>query len=342
MSIAQESPIMHEPPESLCHVVQRMYGITGFVSVLTEPGDDRTQVFCRYYHVRRVAWLSHYIAQLHREGPGDLDILNWFAWAHDLNRWPFAHNSERGLFNQAADLPRYLQAESIEVPNELIIQLMAIVDKEYNLLGREASIVLLADIATGFLEDPIWLLAALNVSPAVVPDKVAAYLGLPLDDKKFLAQMLSTLQSFQSGVCANDFVAYFDQVFAQLARSFVHKEFLTADGCDAYGILRSASFVDIRNMIKEQFMRCVIFPYNNVKISKGPLLKNKVVLPLLDKLLPEPAARMTRMTDASLIQEALKYSVIIESDLSLLRPNLEYMEQEEPENSFTTYMRANL
>ena len=331
---------MHEPPEPLSRAAQRMFGVTGFVSVLTEPGDNRTQVFCRYYHVRRVAWLSHCIAQVHRDGPGDLNVLNWFAWAHDLNRWPFAHNSERGLFDQAADIPRYLQAESIGAPTEWIDQLVAIVNKEYNFLGREASIVLLADMVTGFLEDPIWLMAALNISPAVVPDEVAEYLGLPIGDPTFLAEMLTTLQSFQPDVRASDFVTSFDQIFAQLAQDFVNRQLLTADCCDASEILHSAPFQRSRELIKEQFMRGVIFPYNNVKISKGPTLKTNVILPLIKRLPPDLATPMTRMTDASLIQEALKLSIISEANLKLLRPNLEYMEQEEPENSFTTYMRA--
>jgi len=316
-----------------------MHGVTGFVSVLPVPGDDRTKVFSRYYHVRRVAWLSHCIAEVHRDGPGDLNVVNWFAWAHDLNRWPFAHNSERGLFDQAADLPRYLHAESIDVPMEWVEQLMAIVNKEYNFLGREASIVLLADMLTGFLEDPIWLLTALNVSPAVVPNEVADYLGLPIGDPAFLAEMFTVLQSFQPGVCASDFVATFDQIFTQLARFFVDRQLLKAGQCHASEILHSAEFQRNRELIKEKFMRGVIFPYNNVKISKGPTLKTEMILPILKRLPHKPAAMMTQMTDASLIQEALKLSILSKSELEVLRPNLEYMEQEEPENSFTAYMQ---
>ena len=98
--------------------VERLKAITGFVTTLHKADDPRPLAFARYYHVRRVVWVAEWLRLRRVSGTEQLDIntVRWLAWAHDLNRWPFAHNSEKGFFNQADDVSRYVVAAGLQFP----------------------------------------------------------------------------------------------------------------------------------------------------------------------------------------------------------------------------------
>ena len=111
----QRDTSMLIPPAQLQRAAGRLAGVTGFLSTIHDALDDRASVFNRYFHVRRVVWTALWIALAnHRIGRTNKERVVWLAWAHDLNRWPFAHNSERGVypqlapFNQNNDIRRFL------------------------------------------------------------------------------------------------------------------------------------------------------------------------------------------------------------------------------------------
>jgi hypothetical protein len=321
-------------PADLASLTPRMMGITGFVSNLCPPGDNRPRVFCRYYHVRRVAWAADLLLRLSRDGHRfDADLLRWYAWAHDLNRWPFAHNSERGIFNQAADLPDYFAEAAIAVPEQTMRELQGIVNKDYRLLGPEARLVLLADMITGFVEDPLWLITTINVTPEVIPRKVADYLGLQFDDTNFLQGLVQIAGAFHPGLAVEQFLLLFDTMFTKIMTQLIQNRNL-AD--PTTGI--SEDFQKMRFYIKEHFLRCVVYRYNNDYVSQGTALKHKVMLPLVEQLGVTANRHLTRITDEECIAEAIDRSIIPEHDRHLFYPRLDYVTSKEPERSFRFFL----
>ena len=334
-----DTPTICVPPKDLEVLAERMRGVTGFVSVLTTPPDSRTCVFSRYFHVRRVSWLARRLSELQVSGIHDIDELDWYSWAHDLNRWPFAHNSERGLFNQAADIPRYLVEEGVAAHSTNIRQLQAFLDRDVSTLNPVTSTVYLADVVTGFLEDPIWLLGALNVSPKIIPAEVAQYLCLPLGDSAFLDQIFHLYKCLRPGLDYFSYVAMFDSIFSKLALHFIHARLTHDTVLDSKLLLASSDFEEKRLWIKERFMRTVIFPYNNDKISRGACIRNELIIPLLPRLGKQLPQFMTRATDESLLAFAIECSILKQECREQLMPDLDYMEREEPENTLTAFLR---
>jgi hypothetical protein len=321
-------------PPDLAPLAPRMMGITGFVTNLCAPGDDRPRVFCRYYHVRRVAWTADLLLRLSSDGHRfDADLLRWYSWAHDLNRWPFAHNSEKGVFDQAADLPDYFVEAGIEVPEQTMRELQNIVNKDYQPLGPEARLVLLADMITGFVEDPVWLTVAINVSPEVIPGKVADYLGLQFDEPDFLQGLAQMAGVFHPGLEVEEFVQLFDMTFTQIMTRLIRDRELADPETGT-----SEDFQKMRFYIKEHFMRCVVFRYNNECVSQGASIKRKLMLPLLERLGAGASRHLTRITDEECIAEAIDRSIIRERDRHLYYPRLDYMASKEPDKSFRRFL----
>lgn len=322
------------PPAELHDASQRMLGLTGFVTVLHPPHDRRARVFSRYHHVRRVAWTAEHLASsAQSRAPLNQWRLRWLAWAHDLNRWPFAHNSEKGQFDQASDLPRYLRATSIDADDALTRELQAVVDKRHEVLGPEGAVVLLADMLTGFIEDPLWLVAVLNVTPEVIPGEVARFLGFDVNDPALREELADLTGRFVPGCEPLAFVDWFDALFTRLMANFVRERRL-----DRPGVLGSAAFERQRQLVKEHFMRGVVFPFNNERVSGGARIKREIVSPLLDALGVDATPRLTRLTDAGCMDLAVKLRVLGDADRGRFRPRLDYMQHEEPERSFTAFL----
>jgi hypothetical protein len=313
-----------------------MFGVTGFVSILPVDNDKRSSVFSRYYHVRRVAWTADLLVSLLPPASPISDrLVQWLAWSHDLNRWPFAHNSEKGLFDQGLDIARYLTVMNVVAPPEGASQLKKIINKDASSLCDEGKIVLLADIITGFLEDPLWLLTALNISPKLIPDPVAAFLGLPLTNDHFLNRAAMLLESFRPGINTDLFVQGFDKMFAELMEKFIISNSLASTST-----LHQVTFEKHRRIIKEEFMKKTIFPYNNLLISQGHKIKNEIVIPLFEKLQrAHQCDVLTQLTDQECLRLAAEEGVISRDCYQQFRPKLDYMEEIEPEMSFRAFRR---
>lgn len=322
-------------PPDLATLADRMHGITGFVTNLCPRHDNRPQVFSRYFHVRRVAWTADLLFRLRADPSLNPDLVRWYSWAHDLNRWPFAHNSEKGLFDQAADLPDYFSNAGVTVPDYHMNQLKDIVDKECDSLAPEAEIVLLADMITGFVEDPIWLIATLNVSPEIVPTKVADILCIPVHEWETIIQFRRIAEAFQPSLGVDDFMLVFDREFHSIMKRFTAIQNLGSDG-----VLYSDWFQEWRHLIKGEFLRTVIFPYNNERISSGQVIKDRLILPLLEKIGASASRMLTELTDQSCFLNAVERSVVTLEDRDLFIPKLDYMAIEEPESSFHQYLIA--
>ena len=251
------------PPKEIAKQVERLRKITGFVTILHKPHDTRPLVFARYYHVRRVAWLSNLIAEGQIKLGINIDLKTVFllAWALDLNRWPFSHNSEKGFFSQSDDISRYIKENNLYELIDYEKDLERIISKEYNGLSEEGKIVLFADIITGFIEDPLWATTALNISIKIIPKEVSDYLRIPVKHVDFLESLYKLNILFAESKSFIPLIEKFDSIFKERVISFI----------EYYGYIKNIPLNDSffegkRKMIKEEFMIKIIFSYNNEKI----------------------------------------------------------------------------
>lgn len=327
-------------PSEMDGPVERLRSITGFVTTLHDRQDPRALVFGRYFHVRRVAWLADWLTSLDEsEGDGlNVQRVRWLAWAHDLNRWPFAHNSEKGNFDQAEDLPRYLEAHGLtlswerlgyEDDRSLISDVYGIVSKQTVGISAEAKTVLLADIIAGFVEDPLLAVAGLDMRLSMIPDAVSEQLALRVRDTHFRDTLYSLNSRLYERHDISGFMAEFDQLFRGCAQSFVLKHSLIGTT-----VLERDSFNSLRILIKERFLRGILFPYNNEKVAHGALLKSELIEPLLRVLGGDAARVFTTVTEDELLKLALENDIIAVGKERLYFPDLDYITAREPGNSF--------
>jgi DNA repair photolyase len=327
-------------PSEMDGPVERLRSITGFVTTLHDRRDPRALVFGRYFHVRRVAWLADWLSSLN-EGEGNrlnVQRVRWLAWAHDLNRWPFAHNSEKGNFDQAEDLPRYLKAHGLALSWEqlgyrdersLVSDVYGIVSKQTVGVSAEAKTVLLADIIAGFVEDPLLAVAGLDMRLSMIPDAVSEQLALRVHDPDFRDILYSLNSRLYERHDVSGFMAEFDQLFRACAQSFVLKHSLTGPT-----VLERDSFNSLRALIKERFLRGILFPYNNEKVAHGAFLKSELIEPLLQVLGGDAVRVFTTVTEDELIKLALENDIIAVGKERLYFPDLDYIAAYEPGNSF--------
>ncbi len=324
-----------QPPSDFERQANRMKGVTGFVTILYAESDPRPLVYSRYYHVRRVVWLSLFIAR--KEGvisSESLSKIGRLAWGHDLNRWPFAHNSELGLFDQAGDIPSYFCREKIDTSSAEVGNLVGIVNKDHTSLDSEGRIVLLADIITGFLEDPIWLMCTLDVSPEIIPSQIAEFLGFHYKKQEFFTKLYSLFRVFNTAFELNAFLASFDCLFTEVADSFLknHPEITS----EAIG---GESFQKIRAEVKEGFMRELIFPINNLGVSRGKFIQTELMVPLHLRLLESSTVDcLTSITDRECLDLALNFDLFPVSWRKRFYPDISYFSREGGGRRFVDYV----
>jgi hypothetical protein len=326
-------------PSDLHDCAQRMFRITGFVTALCSDTDQRPLAFARFYHVRRVAWTCSLICAL-RSKVGlvdNLEKVNWLAWAHDLNRWPFAHNSEKGLFDQAADIPRYFADRGITISPDTTHDLQGIINKDRSTLSTESLIVLLADIITGFIEDPLWTVTALDLRPSFIPYHIAEYLCVDLKRRDIQQRLLEMNRLFASTFSVEPFETQFDELFKQIMESFVVNHDLAIQLP-----LGEASFENWRSCVKEDFMRQRIFHYNNDMISKGGLLRSRLIEPLYQKLGDKAVQIFTTIDEPETLETCVRLGVIDGIEREQFKPELDYVSVHEPEHSFSRLGRTEL
>ena len=319
------------PPQELMTFVNRLYRITGFVTVLCTKSDERPLSFARFYHVRRVVWTANFIAEKINYSCEEVDKnkINWLAWAHDLNRWPFAHNAEKGLFDQAADAPRYFKENNIPVEPEILSDIQNIISKSYPHLTTEGKIVLLADMITGFIEDPLWAVTALDLHPKIVPTNISNYLCINIDLPEIYQKLLSLNIMFDENKTVEPFKSEFDFLFQKIITKFVSKRKF-AESIP----LGEPSFENWRQEIKEGFMRKKLFAYNNDKISHGARIRQEIIDPLYKKLGSNATSILTTIDETQALKMAENEGILKEYDETRYYPTLDFVTTQEPENSF--------
>ncbi|KGN93834.1 hypothetical protein HQ39_09515 [Porphyromonas sp. COT-108 OH2963] len=321
-----------QPPKIIEKNVNRLLKITGFVTILHEPHNSRNIAFSRYYHVRRVVWVSLVMGiNFRRHGTFvDLNKLELLAWGHDLNRWPFSHNSEKGFFDQGKDLKRYITDNNLTSTPFDFSEVKHVIDKKINKISTEAMILLMADIITGFIEDPIWITTALNLSPSIIPDKVMDILKFNLKDKDLTNRLYELNLDFYNSSSHEEFVKKFDKLFCKTTHEFLKKEFFFINNK-----LDSIHFSNYRSIIKEEFLVKIVFPYNNEKISRGKLIREKLIIPYLNKIKrTEINKKLTELDEEQFIEEVISLKIINQEDVPTFYPRINYISKYEPYLSF--------
>jgi hypothetical protein len=273
------------PPFMLQRTAGRLAGVTGFISAIHDSTDGRAAVFNRYFHVRRVVWAARWIVHtLGSKGRVDKERVTWLSWAHDLNRWPFAHNSERGpypqtpRFEQGNDVSRFFDGTGIGYDERLLKDLIGILEKRPMILTSEGCITLLADMTTGFIEDSLLAVVGLDLIPEFIPVEVSQALLLPMGEDGFVNQLFSLNHRLHVEQDLPLFVEEFDRLFAVCI-----VRLLSSLGSDPHLVLESNSFQSVRSMVKEK-LRKPLFRYNNEKISQGELIRRELMSPMLGLL----------------------------------------------------------
>ena len=189
--------------------------------------------------------------------------------------------------------------------------------------------MLLADIIAGFVEDPLLAVTGLDLSPRLIPDLFREALALPLNNEDFLAELKAlNLQLYEDRDVRN-FMLSFDAVFRGAIRAFADQYHLgEADP------LTENWFGELRSSLKVNFLRRVLFPYNNEKVSHGPLLRAELVEPLLIILGDAAAATFTKVNEVEMLDLAEDHGIVDAKSRERYLPELDYMETCEPEHSF--------
>ncbi|MEV0648951.1 HD domain-containing protein [Phytomonospora sp. NPDC050363] len=274
--------------------LDRLGNITGFVTVYGQEHDPRTRVFAREGHVRRVAGVAARLSVL--AGDVDAEQVRILAWIHDLNRWPFAHNSEKGRFDQVANIGAYF-ALAPGIGRGQVQDLRAIHRKDASTASDEGRVVLLADTLTGMVEDLLLVVAGLNVHPRIITPEVEKLLSLSLRAGGRLAalrRLTGLLHGRERRV--ELFEVEFDQVFGSLIQDFLREK-----GVDslwpAYGEL-----IAVPKLVKETFTRPVVFPLNNDRVCHSGWLRGSVVPWYLNRT-PDAAERLLRIDERQFVEE---------------------------------------
>ncbi|MFG3437782.1 hypothetical protein ACGF0J_11130 [Nonomuraea sp. NPDC047897] len=249
--------------------ISRLRHITGFATTYGAECDPRAAVFARLWHVQRVASVT---ALLAKDSYGvDPDRAGRLAWIHDLNRWPFAHNSERGNFDQAANVSAYFKG--LDVASRDIVDLERLHRKDPHGLTPEGEVVLLADALTGIVEDLLMAVTGLNVHPRLVPPPVDAVLGFSLQAEPWSRECRALAEHFHRSPDPDvqAFQYGFNGLFHQLVDRFLarHEPRRTEHGHTAV--------YDVARTVKETFTRPTIFPINNERVCRSTWLREQVL-----------------------------------------------------------------
>jgi hypothetical protein len=310
-------------PSWLIYAAKRLRTITGFVTVYPNGGDPRTLAFSRYDHVVRVASLALSLGE--DRGLSRSEVL-LFSWLHDINRWPFAHNAERGRFNQPDNIERFVAGR---LPPTTVRQATDIARKYVPGLNQDARAVLLADVVTGFFEDTLFTITGLNLSPSELPGEALDLLRFPVGDLTFLEELQHLYLLLNQEIDVPGYVRNFNSLVFRSARTFLSDHnFLGTDP------LETERFWAIRSSMRSDYMEPYIFPLNNEKVCHGELIRQVLVEPVITRLGKNAEANLTRWTELDLVAYMLRESLATEETMQAIKPSLDYVQEFEPDRCF--------
>lgn len=283
--------------------LNRLAGITGFISILGP--DPRVWVFNRYQHVIRVSQITLWLCdQFHQINRSEALLL---ALSHDLNRLPFAHNLEKHIgFDQASYIHSYFLERELLFPKRIIDTIVDLLNR--NTRGALVSrLVYAADSAAGFIEDSLFMITAFEFDLELIPEPVREKLGFVWDDKVFAAQIRNLSNLFKTGK-VGEFISRFNNLAISYAIRFARN-----NNQDEKLFVDTPQFLALRNQIKEEFLRKVIYPRNNENICQGKRLAQEVAIPFIEVLQAEqkdPIRILSDMTDENLLNASYQRGLI--------------------------------
>lgn len=304
--------------------IERLRHITGFVTAYGAEVDPRVSVFARLWHVERVALVARMMGEV--TDAGEVARVERLVWFHDLNRWPFAHNSERGRFDQAANVAEYF-AEDPDTSRQDLLDLRGIHEKDPDALSHEGRIVLFADALTGVFEDILFAVTGLNVHPRLIPGEVENLLGCTLREGRWFTQCEHMARALHGpdGPRVPEFQEELAYVFGALVRSFL--------GRHDIGELRSGcrGLFDITGHVKKNFIRPVIFPLNNEKVCHSSWIRDEV-MPWYLAHVEDARARLLEIDERAFVADVLARDAPFAAGDFL--PDVEYVARETPALAF--------
>jgi hypothetical protein len=252
------------------------------------------------------------------------------AWAHDLNRWPFAHNVEDDSFDQGVELRAYLN--KLGWPDADAMQASGIAAKNLAILDGEARAVLLADMVTGFFEDLLLLIVGLNITPDVIPRAIFEILTMDLTDGLLRERLIRIAHLLHTVRDIRGFMIEFDSLLnAQTQR------FLEAHGWLSEDPLDRPEFMQVHHDIRQTFLPQYVFPINNEKVSHGNVLRTKIMPQLIKGLRldgEDPHVVLPRWTEREAVDYGLRSGYIEPAVLMEVIPDIDFVTKNEPERSF--------
>lgn len=282
----------------LFNKLERLKGITGFISIL--GNDPHIKVFCRYNHVQRVVRLTGWLITLFPERNSYKSLF--LAYFHDINRLPFAHNLEEKIeFNQSENLRSYLQSCKDNIPDDYVLDLESVISRKVQ-SSPEAQLVYAADAAEGFIEDTLFAITTLGISTDCLPHQIASRLGFNVNEIDFKNDLLYLNKLFIENP-DNYSIIFGDVVFKHAS------EFIKKFNGNKPLFIETPEFPELRNMIKENFLKKIIFPINNEKISQGKRIVTEIAIPYIEYLKREkvdPFEKLLKMTDQEVLDHAVQ------------------------------------
>lgn len=294
---------------------QRLRGVGGFISILGR--DPRVLLFCRYNHVNRVVALTEYLVNM-------LEIeesqkIMFLAHFHDINRLPLSYVTEKALkYNQALNLRPYLNDCSDIIPENYISALEAVVSKNTN-HSFDVRFVYLSDMVVNFVEDLLFAITLLDISPDFLPEELLAAMGMD-SSKAELNEDTAYLKLYFTGNI-NLFPAFFQATAKKYMLRFIKR-------LGGIGIFLSDDPVEKSNAVLtvKSFLVKSIFPVVDEDLVKEKSLVHKVVLPYFESLMKaqiNPFESLWDMTDRQFLKTAVKMGLIKHDEVETFRPVLE-------------------
>lgn len=319
----------YEPEEfiddtRLLQAIRRLDRISGFLSPLCPEGDSRPRVFSRLRHIKRVAFVADRLAS---RWEIDREPVLRIVWLHDINRWAFAHNSEKGYYDQSKDIARFFEDIA---PGAVAVQelqeLMLFHKKDMAAMTAHGKCALLADMLTGVIEDPMMIVAGLNVNPEIFAElDMYANPSEPAE----LERLHDLARIFRSDNDPSEFERAFDPLFESLAESAVRD---LTDGSNEEAYHR---IYEMARSVKERVLRPVVFPINNESVSHSSWIKKNIVDHLIQEIGATATSRyLLQIDEYELLHDCVdgKHSFAI--DIKKLYADLGYVAREEPAIAF--------
>jgi hypothetical protein len=310
----------------LLPMLTRLKGITGFATTLTTRRDHRALVFNRFNHVSRVATLAAFIAN-------SLEIptkpVLRIAWLHDLNRWPFAHNSERDIFSQADDAEAYFAQLIPAIAESEVADLVALQRRNIGALSISGLVTMVADAVTGAIEDPLLLICGLNVHPNIVPKEISDLLGTQFQSKVFAQHLEVATRLLLDDRNGSRFGGHFDELFLITFQNFLLEHNVVSNGA-----LNSTDAFHACKLINHEFMQPIVFPINNDLVCHASWLRMNVIHPLLRDSDSRIVRSMLSLNETSFVKQVLKSREFRDLRAKDFLPSIDAIEEHYPELAF--------